>query len=103
MKSILGHDNESEIVTIIVRLREKRFNIISFDNNEIIFEIVLINRRTVPVPNTITHKIQFSINRYSANNTYEYHIKQLNGIDKRLIPFVDGYIIWGLLEECVVS
>lgn len=32
MKNILGHDNESEIITIITRLREKKFNVISFDD-----------------------------------------------------------------------
>ena len=63
MKNILGHDNESEIITIIARLREKRFNIISFDDNVILFEIVLTYRHTVPVSNTRTQKIKFTINR----------------------------------------
>lgn len=102
MKNILGHDNESEIITIITRLREKKFNIISFDDNSILFEIVLTFRCTVPVPNTRTQKIKFTINRIPNDNKYHYYLKQLNGIDERIIPFVDGYIIWGLLEEVVM-
>jgi len=103
MKNILGHDNESEIITIITRLREKKFNVISFDDNTIIFEIVLKYSTTVPIPSSWTQKIQYTINRYSNGKTYDYYIKQLNGIDNRLIPFIDGYFIWGLLEESVIG
>ena len=99
MKNILGHDNESEIITIIARLREKKFNVILFDDNSIIFEIVLKYGITVPIPSTMIQKIQYTINRYSIGNKFNYYIKQLNGIDSRLIPFIDGYFIWVLLEE----
>ncbi|MCK9415893.1 hypothetical protein M0Q97_04465 [Candidatus Dojkabacteria bacterium] len=103
MKNILGHDNESEIITILTKLRENKFNVISFDDNTIIFEIVLKYSITVPIPSTWTQKIQYTINRYSIGNKFNYYIKQLNGIDNRLIPFIDGYFIWVLLEESVIG
>lgn len=98
MKNKLGHDNESEIITIIARLRENRFNLLSINNSWIRFEIVLRHTTTVPVSNTQTQKIEYTITRYPNYGTYDYHIKQLGGIDDRLIPFTYGYTIWELLK-----
>ena len=39
MKNKLGHDDASEILTVIARMREKRFTILNFNKNEFIFEI----------------------------------------------------------------
>lgn len=101
MKNILGHDDESELITIIARLRENKFNILTFNENSICFEIVLKHRRTVPVSNTTTQKIKYVITKLNDNNCEfnNYYIKQINGINERMIPFTDGYIIWTLLEE----
>lgn len=103
MKNILGHDNDSEIATIIARLRENRFNVLSFDENTIQFEIVLTFRTTVPVPNTRTQKIKFIITKRYNGRTCDYYIKQINGANERLIPFSDGYIIYSLLEDRILD
>lgn len=39
MKNRLGHDDASEIMTVIARMRENRFTILNFNKNEFIFEI----------------------------------------------------------------
>lgn len=103
MKNILGHDNESEIITIIARLREKNFNIISYNEHTIDFDIILTHRTSVPVSNTRTQKIRYTINKYYNNDIFDYYIKQLNGIDKRFIAFSDGYIIWSILDEMLIK
>lgn len=95
----LGHNDESEILTIIARLRENKFNVLFFDANSIKFEIVLTYRITVPVPSTRIQKIEYFIDRCSNGNFYDYYIKHSNDIDNKFVPFGDGYIIWGLLEE----
>lgn len=99
-KNVLGHDNKSEIVTIIARLREKKFNILSYSNNSIKFEIVLVNNYIVgSVTFKQIQKIKYIIQRYSKNNIYNYYIEQLNGVDNRFISSDNGYIIWYILEE----
>lgn len=99
MKNTLGHDKESEMLTIIARLRENRFKIDYFDNNEIRFTITLEYCSIIPVPNTSIQNIKFIINRTIYDDIYKYFLKQINGVDKRELQFLDGYIIWGLLEE----
>jgi hypothetical protein len=101
MKNILGHDNESEIITVIKRLREGKFKVISFSDNEIKFEIILTYRYTVPVPSTTTQKIEFIIKRIPNNVLYDYYFQQLYGIEMRKISLIDGFFIWGLLEESI--
>ena len=96
MKNILGHDDDSEIRTIIARMRENKFSIVEITESGILFEIKLTYRRTVPVPNTTYTKIIYLIGR---DNELVFTLQQINGKDKRIIPMVDGYIIWGLLEE----
>lgn len=96
MKNILGHDDDSEILTVIARMRENKFSIVEITDNGILFEIKLTNRQTVPVPNTTYTKIKFLIER---DNEFVFTLQQINGKEKRIIPMVDGYIIWGLLEE----
>jgi len=39
MKNRLGHDDASEIMIVIARMRENRFTILNFNKNEFIFEI----------------------------------------------------------------
>lgn len=94
MKNILGHDDSSEILTIVTRLRENKFNIIDITNTGILFEIKLTYRKTVPVPNTTYTKIKYLIERDN-----EFTLQQINGKEKRIISMIDGYIIWSLLEE----
>jgi hypothetical protein len=99
MKNILGHDDESEIFTLISRMRENKFSVLFFENDSFFFEIKLTYRMSVPVSNTTYQKIQYSIKRKEYNNTYEYFLSQINGKEERKIPFTDGYVIWALLEE----
>lgn len=96
MKNILGHDDDSEILTIIARMRENKFSIIEITHSGILFEIKLIHRLTVPVPNTSYTKIKYFIER---DNNFNFALQQISGKEKRIIPMVDGYVIWGLLEE----
>jgi hypothetical protein len=96
MKNILGHDDDSEIFTVIARMRENKFSIVEITDSGILFEIKLTHRRTVPVPNTTYTKIIYLIER---DNEFVFTLQQINGKDKRIILMVDGYIIWGLLEE----
>lgn len=96
MKNILGHDNESEILTIIARMRENKFSVIDVNGNSILFEIKLTHRQAAPVPNTTYTKITFLIER---NSEFIFTLQQINGKEKRVIPMVDGYVIWSLLEE----
>lgn len=72
MKNILGHDNESEIKTIIKRLREKRFKVILCEDDCIIFKIILIYRNSVPISNTTTQEILFRINRHFIMHRYDF-------------------------------
>ena len=99
MKNILGHDDNSEILTLISRMRENKFIILSFDSDFISFEITLTYTRSVPVPNTTHQKIKYLIGRKYDNYTYRYIIKQIDGKESREIPLIDGNAIWSLLEE----
>lgn len=94
-RNILGHDSDSELKTIIARLRENKFTIISRIGKTIIFEINLKFYYTVPISNTYTQNIEFKI----SLNRNCYELEQVNGSGKRIIPFNDGYIIWNLLSE----
>lgn len=96
MKNILGHDDESEIFTIIKRLRENKFSIIDIYDNSILFEITLTHITSVPVSNTTYTKIKFII---SNDSYFIFKLQQINGKPERIIPLSDGYIIWCLLEE----
>ena len=101
MKNILGHDNESEIKTIIKRLREKRFKVILCEDDCIIFKIILIYRNSVPISNTTTQEILFRINRHFMLNRYDFFIHQERGNGNRLIDYSDGIIIWGILKDSI--
>jgi hypothetical protein len=103
MKNILGHDNESEILTVIARLRENRFNILSYNDTQISFEIVLRYYNTVPISNSYVQKIKYIIKCEFNKSGYKYNFKQINDIDDRELSIVDGHIIWGLLEEKIFA
>lgn len=99
MKNTLGHDNESEILTLIARLRDSNCDILEFRDNQILFEITLKYHHTVPVSNTSTQKIKFTLKREIDEAGYKYYFEQLNGDVIREISLKDGFIIWSLLEE----
>jgi hypothetical protein len=96
MKNKLGHDDDSELLTIIARIREKKYSIIKYSENEILFQINLIYISTVPISNTTYKNIEFCIETIDKN---VFTLKQINGKEKRIIPMAKGYIIWSLLEE----
>jgi hypothetical protein len=114
MKNILGHDNDSEIITIIARLKENKFKVLQSNTKQIVFEIVLKYIYAVPVPFTHTKTIEYVITRehdvvdYPLREgnklssvpllPYKFYIKQKNGIDIREISLQDGYIMWALLN-----
>jgi hypothetical protein len=103
MKNILGHDDNSEILTLISRMREDKFIILNCDSDLIQFEITLTYKRSVPVPNTSHQKIKYLIGREYYNYTYRYIIKQIDGKESREIPLVDGHAIWSLLEGKLIE
>ena len=94
-KNFLGHDEESEILTLIKRMREGNFEINSFDDNSFIFTLTLTFYHTVPVPNHYDVERKYKI----TNNNYEFIFEQIGGLPSRIINQIDGYIIWGLIEE----
>lgn len=96
MKNILGHDNDSELSTIIARMRENKFSIVKITSKGVLFEIKLTHRITVPVPNITYTKIIYLIER---KGEFIFTLQQINGKEKRVIPTIDGYVIWSLLEE----
>jgi hypothetical protein len=93
--NFLGHDERSEISTLIKRMRENKFEIIDFYDNCFTFVVKLTFYHTVPVPNHIIQKRKYKI----TNNNYEFSFQQINGLPSRFIDKVDGYIIWSLIEE----
>jgi hypothetical protein len=97
MKNKLGHDDTSEIVTIICRMRENLFRIIQFEENECIFEIKL--NHTIFCASVSLYSS--TIVNYSIIRTpeYKYLFKQIDGLPEREIDKIDGFIIWSLLEE----
>lgn len=104
MKNKLGHDNISEVKTVITRMRENKFEITKSKNNEIEFRII-IHQTTlcanVSLKNTLI--INFTIERKINGYIYDYFIEQKNGIPKRKIKLLEGYIIWSLLEEKLIE
>jgi hypothetical protein len=99
MKNILGHDDDSEILTVISRMRENKFSVLSFNKDSITFEIILTIINSVPISSTYYQKIQYIIEQKDYLNKYKYVFKQINGKETREINMIDGYIIWSLLVE----
>lgn len=100
MKNKLGHDDASEIFTVICRMRENLFKIIQFEENECIFEIKL--NHTIFCASVSLHSstiANYSIIRTYVNDSYKYKFKQIDGLPEREIDRIDGFIIWSLLEE----
>lgn len=97
-KNKSGHDEDSEILTLIIKLRKNKVKILNYNNinNEIFFQINYNYTYTVPVSNTTYVTINYKIRRDSKDNFY---LEQINGISERKMNLVDGYIIWTLLEE----
>lgn len=91
----LGHDDESEIYTLIVRMREGKFKINTIKKSIIYFSILLTYSHTVPVPSHHTQEIQYFI----ENNDYNFMFGQIGGKGPRILERVDGFTIWTLLEE----
>lgn len=106
MSNYLGHDNDSEISTLIKRIRERKVSIINnfIDDNSygsILFELSLTYYRTVPVPNSYTHKIRYCIEHKLFENKSQFVFWQINGDESRVLSLTDGYIIWHLLNEII--
>jgi hypothetical protein len=80
-KNFLGHDEESEIKTLIQRIREGKFEIINFNDNSFIFAIKLTFIHTVPVPHHINIERKYKI----TNNDYEFTFEQIDGYPSRII------------------
>ncbi len=98
-ENYFGHDNESEIFTIIKRMREGSFKILECIDNKIYFEIEITHTVTVPVSNTYYFEKKFIIEREDSGDSYNYIFSQVGGDDPRKINIEDGWIIWSLLEE----
>lgn len=100
MRNLLGHDDESEIITIIARLKENKFNVLSYDNRSIKFEIVLKHINTIPIPMTRVQKIGYTLTRYNPSVNYHYYLKQTNNeAEDRRIKAEDGEIIWDIIAK----
>lgn len=101
MKNFFGHDDDSEIFTIITKLRQNKFEILSFSTNTFLFRIrIVLPGLCLPTCGIMrSDKIverDFILSRVSDR---DFVFTQINGKDPRFINFVDGYIIWSLLEE----
>ncbi|MEK6828569.1 MAG: hypothetical protein AABY15_00385 [Nanoarchaeota archaeon] len=100
MKNKLGHDDESEIKTVIKRMQEGLFSILSVNESGFNFEIKLTHRITVPVPSFSYTIVHYELKRKDIENaSYEYSFEQVKGKPVRIIGLIDGFIIWSLLEE----
>lgn len=98
-ENYFGHDNESEIYTIIKRMCEGSFKILKYIDNKIYFEIEITHTVTVPVSNTYSFVKKFIIEREDSDDSYNYIFSQVDGEPSRKINIEDGWIIWSLLEE----
>lgn len=97
-KNRLGHDDDSEILTLIKRMQEsnrKNFTILNYEDNTFLFELTMTHYYTFPASN-LTYKIQYTIRR---DDDWQYHFKQIDGKEERQLKQKDGWIIWGLVEE----
>ena len=100
MRNKLGHDDQSEIKTVIKRMQEGLFSILSVNESGFNFEIKLTHRATVPIPSTYYTIVQYELKREDIENKgYKYSFEQINGNPTRVIEDIDGFIIWSLLEE----
>lgn len=99
-KNRLGHDDESEILTVIARMRENKFHILSHESYRIWFEIVLHHTQLISgVSFGSETRASYIIERHNFNGGWAYTFKQYDGNESRVIPFTDGYVIWALAEE----
>jgi len=97
MKNILGHDNNSEISTVVKLVREGKFEIRKVEEHSIYFTINLSFYTSVPISSTRKQNIDFFI----VNNEFEFLFYQINGESLRTIDTIQGYIIWTLLTETI--
>ena len=98
-RNILGHDNISEIITLIIKLRRGKFEVLGFSGDKVVFDVHIPWYIFGLASFISVKKVKYSIRRESTKNAYKYFFKQLTGIPERDIELSDGYIIWGLLED----
>lgn len=94
-KNKFGHDEESEILTVIKRMQEGKFKIKEFKNNTFYFSINLTYYQSVPISHDYHSNTDFLI----TNDNYIFTFKQINGETERIIKTSYGYVIWSLLSE----
>lgn len=98
-KNRLGHDDESELLTVIARMRQNKFRVLRHESNTIHFEIGI--RHTQLIANVSFDsetRVSYIIERYEFNYGWAYTFRQIGGKESRLIPLSDGYIIWELAK-----
>jgi hypothetical protein len=100
VRNFFGHDDESEIITIIKKLQRNQFEIQKFENNTFTFKIIYRVWNSVPISSTYLVEKEFTITK---EDNYTYIFKQVNGTKSRIIEKTDGYIIWCLLIEKLIS
>jgi hypothetical protein len=92
----LGHDSDSELQTVIKRMREGQFVIKSTHDNCVEISVSVTYWRTVPVPGRRTYVVDYRIYRDGLNS---FSFEQVKGMPRRQVPLVPGYVIWSLAEE----
>lgn len=90
MKNSLGHDNVSEITTVIERIRQNKFKIIKIESNRIYFDIILYSSVIVPISRSWIKRYSYVIEN---DNYIPFKFQELNHNEMREIPKISGYLI----------
>jgi hypothetical protein len=102
-KNKLGHDDESEILTLVKRMQEangRQFSLLYADVDSFSFSIKLDHiNLCAGVQLDSSTNASYIIKRKYDDTSVKYLFSQINGIPEREIDKINGFIIWSLLEE----
>lgn len=96
-KNKLGHDSESELKTVIARMKEGSFELTATEGNRVDFTVVIKYTAYIPLFRRMRQEeVKYRIRRKSSRS---FSFEQVNGMPERDILMVPGFAIWTMLED----